>query len=341
MCDIIVENAVESSTRACCTDYHTTTYWPHMTFVVNIIGAGKLGQTLGRLVVKHNLAKIAGIHNRSQHSAMAAIQFIGDGEYCPEIKGLPPADITFITTPDDHLAETSLQIARSGHIKPGSIFIHCSGILTSEVISAVKLKDALVMSIHPMRSFANPALSVENFPGTYCATEGDRDALKIIEPFFESIGSINFQIMKDKKPLYHAAGVFASNYLVTLTQEAINCLIAANVEKKMALQMMIHLMKGTLSNLEKSMSPLEALTGPIERGDLATIKKHLSSLPSDKQRLLYSVMGKATIELTSHDVTTKQKLDTVLSSAYMLARELITDSRSSITSVIGKKPNPD
>lgn len=312
-----------------------------MTFVANIIGAGKLGQTLGRLIVKHNLAKIAGIHNRSQHRAMAAIQFIGDGEYCPAIKDLPPADITFITTPDDRLAETSLDLARSGQIKPGSIFIHCSGILTSDVISAVKLKDALVMSIHPMRSFADPALSVENFPGTYCATEGDIPALKKIEPFFESMGSINFQIAKDKKPLYHAAGVFASNYLVTLAQEAVNCFIAAKVEKKMALRMIINLMKGTLSNLEKSMSPQEALTGPIERGDLATIKKHLASLSSDKQRLLYSVMGKATIELTSHDKATKQQLDAALSSAYMLARELATDPCPSSTASIGKKPSPE
>lgn len=284
-----------------------------MTLVVNIIGAGKLGKTIGRLLVKNNLAKIAGVHNRSLESSMAAINFIGDGEYFSDIKLLPFADITFITTPDDQICETSIEICRSGNIRPGSIFIHCSGVLTSDVMSAVKIKNALVVSCHPMKSFSDPATSVENYAGTYCAMEGDIEALEIIDPIFRSIGSITYQIAKEKKSLYHAAGVFASNYLVTLSQQAINCLSEAGVEEKLALNIIISLMKGTLTNIEKSMSPKEALTGPIRRGDLSTIKTHLSSFSDCKQRFLYSTLGKATIDLTSHDTKTKAQLEADLS----------------------------
>lgn len=283
-----------------------------MTLIVNIIGAGKLGKTIGRLLVKSDLAKIAGVHNRSLESAREAIEFIGDGEYFPDIRLLPPADITFITTPDDHICETSVEICRSGNIKPGSIFIHCSGVLTSDVMAAVKVKDALVVSCHPMKSFSDPSLSVESYPGTYCAMEGDAEALRIIEPIFQSIGSITYKIAKERKSLYHAAGVFASNYLVTLSQEAVNCLIEAGVEKKMALDIIISLMKGTISNIEKSMSPSAALTGPIKRGDTSTIKTHLSAFSDCKQRFLYSALGKATIPLTTHDLATKARLETDL-----------------------------
>ena len=100
---------------------------------------------------------------------------------------------------------------------------------------------------------------------------------------------------------------------MTLSQEASNCLREAGVEENIALNIIINLMKGTISNIEKSMSPREALTGPIMRGDLSTIKTHLSSFSDCKQRFLYSTLGKATIALTSHDLVTKAQLEKDLS----------------------------
>jgi len=284
-----------------------------MTLVVNIIGAGILGQTIGHLLVKNKLAQIAGVHNRSAESSLAAIKFIGDGEYFSEIKLLPQADITFITVPDDHICKTSIEIARHGNIKPGSIFIHCSGVLTSDVISAVKVKDAFVASIHPMKGFANPTSSVTTYKGTYCGMEGDPEALSILEPIFKSIGSITFLLNKEKKSLYHAAAVFASNYTVTLSQQALNCFKESGVEEGMALNIIISLMKGAIANIENSMSPSKALTGPIKRGDSSTIKNHLSAFTDCKQRALYSILGQASIPLTSHDSATKTQLEAELS----------------------------
>ncbi len=283
-----------------------------MSLVVNIIGAGRLGQTIGRLLVKHHLAKIAGVRNRSLESSMAAIQWIGDGQYFSNSQPLPLADIIFITTPDDHICETSIEICRSEKIKQGSIFIHCSGVLTSDIMSAAKRKGALVASVHPMGSFSAGDTSVEQYAGTYCAMEGDIDALQLIEPLFQSMGFITHKIAKEKKSLYHAAGVFVSNYLVTLAENAFHCLCDAGVEEKIALNMMVSLMKGTISNIETSSSPKEVLTGPINRGDLSTIKTHVSCFSDDKQRALYRALGKATIALTSHDQSTKERLETAM-----------------------------
>lgn len=285
-----------------------------MTLKINILGAGKLGKTIARLIVLNKLGTIGGIYNRTLESSKAALKFIGEGVRCMELGFMSPADITLIATPDDKICECSVELSRLGNIKPGSIFVHCSGVLTSDVLSAVKVQGGLVVSIHPMRSFADPELSVANYSGTYCAIEGDSAAVRIVEHLFKSFGSIVYPIAKDKKALYHASGVFASNYLVTLAQQASSCLTEAGVDEKMALNIIINLMKGTLSNIEQLMSPKDALTGPIKRGDASTIRNHLSAFPDSTTRFLYSALGKATLELTTHDMEIKETLKTSLMS---------------------------
>lgn len=283
-----------------------------MTLTINIVGAGKVGKTIGRLMVQHNVATIGGIYTRTQQSAKQALAFIGAGTYYPTLDNMPYADVTFITTPDDHIAAT-LAALNHNNIKSGNIFVHCSGVLTAEILTAVKAHGGLVASMHPMRSFALPATAVANFSGTYCAMEGDAPALKIIAPLFTALGAIVYQIAQEKKTLYHAAGVFASNYLVTLADQATQCLYETGVDKDMAFKIIISLMQGTLVNLEKTLSTQEALTGPLQRGDRLTIKNHLAVLTDNNTKLLYAALGKATLDLTAHDSAIKKELEFTLS----------------------------
>ncbi|KTD07586.1 Rossmann-like and DUF2520 domain-containing protein [Legionella jamestowniensis] len=274
---------------------------------VNFIGAGNLGKTIGKLLCKSQLVKIHAICNRSLVNTSQAINFIGQGTYCESIKELPPADITFITTPDDCIEGIGRELA-SKSTQSGSVIVHCSGLLSSEVLQPLKNSGCFVASVHPMRSFANPAVSVEEFEGTYCAMEGDNEALSVLEVLFKAIGSKVYQIDKNKKPLYHAAGVFASNYLVTLAQQALECLKEAGVENEIAMKAIASLMKGTVSNLEKTLSPEKSLTGPIKRGDLLTIRKHINAFSSFKQRELYEMLGITTVNLTTHSNEVKNSL---------------------------------
>lgn len=283
-----------------------------MQLVVNIIGAGKIGQTIGRLLVENNLAKIAGVCNKTLESAMAAIEFMGDGIVIADIPSLPLADITFITVPDDRISDIGLQISHTSNIKPNSIYVHCSGVLTSDVLAAVKINNVFVASCHPMKSFSDPLIAYKNYPGTYCAMEGDTQASEILTPLFQSFGSQIFSIEKDKKPLYHAAGVFASNYLITLAQQSLNCFTASGVEEKIALQMIIGLMQSALINLKNTLSPTEALTGPIQRGDISTIQKHLAAISDSQQRNLYALLGQFTIPCTTHHLEIKSQLAAAL-----------------------------
>lgn len=283
-----------------------------MPLLVNIIGAGHLGKTIGRLLVKNELIKIGAICNTSIRSSMAAIEFIGDGKYCDSISNLPPADITFITTPDDAIATVCGILSQNKFINEGNIVLHCSGSLTSDALTAIKEKGCYVASIHPMRSFVNPELSIKQYSGTYCAMEGDKEAISVTSSLFNSIGSITYEIDKGKKSLYHAAGVFASNYLVTLSQQALMCLKDAGVENEIAMRVITNIMQGTVSNLAKTLSPEQSLTGPIQRGDISIIKKHMESFSDSERKELYSGLGKATLPLTTHAKSKKDAIESVL-----------------------------
>lgn len=275
---------------------------------VNIIGAGKLGKTIGCLLVKSKLIKIGAVCNTTFISSHNAIKFIGDGTYSPDIAHLPPADITFITTPDDKIANVCKELHRNQFITAGKIVLHCSGSLTSEVLNSLKEKHCFVASAHPMHSFAEPEVSIKEYEGTYCALEGDEQAILKLKPLFDAIGSNSYQINKDKKSLYHAAGVFASNYLITLSQQALSCMHEAGVEDDMALDIILNIMKGSLFNLENMRSSKNALTGPLKRGDISTVKKHLNSFQDVNQKKLYSVLGQATLDLTDIENNVKEKL---------------------------------
>lgn len=274
---------------------------------VNFIGAGKLGKTIAHLLFINHLVKIQGICNTSKESALSAIKFIGDGTAYSDITELPPADITFITTPDELIAETCSALCKSKFLKPQSIIVHCSGALSSVILQSVKSKKCYIASIHPMHSFASIETSIKQFKGTFCAMEGDEKALAKLKPLFEGIGSQIFKLNKDKKALYHASAVFASNYLITLAQQSLNCMQAAEVKEDKILEVIASIMQTTLNNLIKTGSTEKALTGPIARGDSLIIAKHLEALENQDQKKLYALLGQATLAITNLDDSVKDK----------------------------------
>lgn len=280
---------------------------------INFIGAGNLGKTIGRLLVINKIGTIVGICNQSEESTRKAIDFIGAGHYYSDVSALPNADLTLITTPDDVIGRVCKEYSNNPFIKEGNIVIHCSGSLGSDILFSVKKKGVLTASIHPMRSFANPEYSAMHYRGTFCALEGDAEALNIIQPIFDAIGSTTYLIDASNKSSYHAAGVFASNYLVTLSLQALHCMTFSGVEEPLAMQIITNIMSGTISNLQTTLSPHQSLTGPIQRGDITSIQSHMAHLPNQKLRRLYSILGEATLELTDHDEDKKKVIREVLS----------------------------
>ncbi|MCK1859565.1 DUF2520 domain-containing protein, partial [Legionella pneumophila] len=274
--------------------------------IINFIGCGLVGKTLGRLIVKHRLGTIGGIINKSPKNSEFAVKFIGAGSSCMNLSQLPRADIYFITTPDDIIETVCNQLVEQKNFNSKSIVIHCSGALTTAVLQKAKAKGCIVISVHPIKHFADPINCIKTFEGTYCTFEGNKKAIPIIEYLFGTMGGILIPINKEQKPLYHAACVLAVN-LVSLHYSAVECFRLSGLDNKTASNIVSLLMQETLLSLQKSQNYTNLLAGPFKRGDINVIKSHLLSL--DKAPLLksiYSALGQVAAKLSNHSATFKE-----------------------------------
>jgi predicted short-subunit dehydrogenase-like oxidoreductase (DUF2520 family) len=265
---------------------------------LSMIGCGKVGQTLGRLWHEHQAIEIQDILNRSPESGMNAVAFIGAGRVARNYADLRPADIFLIGAPDDQIATCCNALANAGCLSTNSIVFHCSGALPSSILQAAGARGGAIASIHPIRSFALPEQVVQNFAGTYCGVEGDASAIDELNRLFSAIGAHFVPIDREQKILYHAAAVFASNYLVTLLDTAVQTYGKAGIPQDVALKMMASLVRETSENVLQ-VGPEQALTGPIARGDIATVITQYRALKNWNQRLasLYKQLGKLTARL--------------------------------------------
>ncbi len=265
---------------------------------LSIIGCGKVGQTLGRLWQEHHAVEIQDILNRSTASGINAIGFIGAGRVARNYADLRPADIYLIAAPDDQIAACCEALANADCLSSNSIVFHCSGALPSSILQAASTRGAAIASIHSIRSFAVPEKIINDFADTYCGVEGEQRALDILAPLFTAIGAQLVTIKSEEKILYHAAAVFASNYLVTLLDTAVQTYGRAGIPQDVALKMMASLVRETTENVLK-IGPQQALTGPIARGDVATVLNQYRAVRKWNRRYgeLYKQLGKLTSRL--------------------------------------------
>ena len=265
---------------------------------VTIIGAGRVGMTLGRLCRTTGAASIADVLVRNVDKAAAVIAFIGSGTAVVGYDDLQAADIYLLTVPDDQIEACCARLAECGLLSGASIVAHCSGAHGTLLLATAVGAGAAVASVHPVRSFADPARVAASFAGTLCAIEGDPLALAVLGDLFRALGADLITIDACNKTLYHAAAVFASNYLVTLIDVAIQTYGRAGVGVEDALRMIAPLMRETADNVFR-LGPAAALTGPIARGDMATVARQQDALDAvdPAHAALYAQLAAATVAL--------------------------------------------
>ena len=286
-----------------------------MSIKINFIGAGRVGKTIAKQIVDNKFAIIQGVCNRSLESGKKAIAFIGQGKVFLGIQELPPADITFITTYDDVILSCCQKLAKSRNLKAGSTILHCSGSLSSDLLISLKEKDCYIASAHPMRSFAIFSdINIDHGYSNYCTLEGDDKALSVLSYLFNEIDYSVRLIDKKNKSIYHIAGIFASNYLITLYDSALSCLKHAGITGEDGCKIILNLMQNTLDNLNFAQSAEIALTGPISRGDLEVIRRHLQALSKTNLMELYKVLGLSTLTLANLSVSKKEAFTQMFSS---------------------------
>lgn len=267
---------------------------------LTIIGAGKVGKTLGRLWTSNQAFHIQDVLNRSLESAQRAVAFIGSGKAIDAYADLRPADIYLIAVSDDQVAACCEELARTGNLSSETVVFHCSGALRSSELQAATRLGASVASIHPIRSFAAPEQVAQEFTGTWCGVEGDAGALAILGEAFSAIGARMVPIDADAKILYHSAAVFACNYLTTLLDVAQQTYMRAGIPHDVALELMAPLVRETIDNVFR-IGPAAALTGPIARGDIATAERQRNAVADWNQDYgaLYEQLAKLTTDLAA------------------------------------------
>jgi predicted short-subunit dehydrogenase-like oxidoreductase (DUF2520 family) len=284
---------------------------------IAIVGCGTVGSAIGKLLSDAGY-RISGVATSNLKTARKAAGVTGAGTFSNSPSEVTTgAKVVFITTPDDLIESTCVKISEDKGFARDTVVIHCSGGLSSEILSSAKRCGALVATLHPLQSFASVDQAVSLVPGSFCTIEGDRNALSVVRQIVQDIGGIILEITAEKKTLYHAAAVVASNYLVTLIYLALELNHAAGLPSDTSLEALLPLIEGTLSNIGKKGIP-GALTGPIARGDVATVSAHVKAIEKDAPELLplYRCVGLYTVDLAKVKRTisqeTAQKLIAVL-----------------------------
>lgn len=266
---------------------------------LSVIGCGRVGKTLSQLWARSSVFAIQDLLDHRLENARAAAEFIGVGRPLVDFGALAPATVWMISPPDRHIAGCCEALARSGVLRAGDVVFHCSGALTSGELRAAAQRGASVASAHPLKTFADPANAAETFAGTPCALEGAAFALQVLGPALEAIGGRVFEIDPGLKPVYHAASVIVCNYLTALLEVGARCYEKAGLSRKAAFEAMAPLVRETLDNVLR-LGTVQALTGPIARGDHAVVARQLAALSAWDGRIgeLYRRLGAIALELS-------------------------------------------
>jgi predicted short-subunit dehydrogenase-like oxidoreductase (DUF2520 family) len=249
------------------------------------VGPGRTGLALGYALWQADALEGLIFCGRRPEPPAHPLFIEGHASYCfglarPE----PGTTAVFLTVPDDVLPEMAHALAGQGDAPEGCAAFHCSGALSVEVLAPLHARGYRVGSIHPLQALAHPITGAERLRGSWYAISGEPEALGVARRLVAELEGETLSIPVSRRPLYHAAAVVASNYLPVLTALAARLLVLAGAEEDEAVPALIPLMRGTIENMAE-MGLASALTGPVARGDVETIRLHLKSLPEREARL--------------------------------------------------------
>ncbi|HEX6615694.1 MAG TPA: Rossmann-like and DUF2520 domain-containing protein [Gemmatimonadales bacterium] len=204
------------------------------------------------------------------------------------------AGLLLLAVPDDVIGAVAAELAQAGAVTGRQVVLHLSGLLDRRALAPLEPTAAGLGSFHPLQSVARASEAPGRLAGAFAAIEGDERALAAGERLAAALGMRPVRLQPGAKPAYHAGAVIASNYLVVLADLAERIAREAGIPAEDATKLYLPLMRGTVANLEQG--PAVALTGPVRRGDAATVRAHLKAL-SAGDREIYRVLGRAALEL--------------------------------------------
>lgn len=247
---------------------------------IAVIGAGRVGAALAILLSQQNFREVLVFDRNPGKLNLLKEQFSAGIRVSASINdAVAGADLVFLAVQDRYIQELAQEITQQLPDADFSqhFFAHLSGSLTSAALQPLAAAGAVTFSLHPLQSLADVAGAVQGLAGSYFSFEGDDRALPTAEFIVQALAGHLVQLNASDKALYHAAAVVSSNFFIALEEMAINLLQGVGVDAETARKMLLPLIRGSFENLER-VAPVEALTGPIVRGDDQTIAAHLTAL---------------------------------------------------------------
>ena len=267
---------------------------------ITIIGAGSVGTALALACSKEGY-EIAAVYSRNASDAVKLARRVSAGEASALVdRRKPISGMVFLTVPDDAVAAAAATMAAQQKHWKGVTVYHTSGALASPALSALKKSGASTGSFHPLQTFPK-----QGKPGTlgnvHVCVEGDAAAVSAGKNLASELGAHPFVLTEKQKVLYHIAAVFSPNYVVTLLSIVEKLGSQFGLEERATISLFRPLLETTIENVYR-MGATHALTGPIARWDVETIRRHTNALSNKKFNgilSLYASLGLATVRLAS------------------------------------------
>ncbi|HXG91566.1 MAG TPA: DUF2520 domain-containing protein [Blastocatellia bacterium] len=282
---------------------------------ITIIGAGRVGQALGRLAREAGY-EIADVVSTSRRSAAASVRFIGAGRAQAASRArLSAADLILIATPDDKITAAVGLIEKNALTIGRAIALHTSGAIASDALKRLTQYKIAIGSCHPLQTFESPDRALSLVPASYFCIEGEPRAVRAARRLVRDIGARYFEIPTEMKSLYHAAAVMASGGVVALLSISLQLLERCGLSETQSQRVLLPLVEGTVANV-RAVGPARALTGPVRRGDTGTVERNMKAIAAvDNDWLeVYRLLAERGLALAERAGATHESLARLLRS---------------------------
>jgi predicted short-subunit dehydrogenase-like oxidoreductase (DUF2520 family) len=256
---------------------------------VFILGAGKVGTALARAFRAAGV-EVVGLHGRKAQTAPDAIT---SGPIPPFFAG---ATVVLVTVRDAQLEEVLAGLASASPAK-GTVVLHTSGAAEPAALAALRAQGHPCGTFHPLLAFTDPARAAASIGGAWFGIDGDPRARETSRTLAAALGARTLEIPAGEKVRYHAAAVFVSNFPALLMASGEKLLTTIGLLPDDARAALMPLFAAAAENV-KAKPSVQALTGPIVRGDVETVRRHVAALAADPEmRALYAALSRAAVEL--------------------------------------------
>lgn len=279
---------------------------------ISVIGMGALGKALCRSFLQKGL-NLKSVFSRSSGTFSYQLQAYDIQSFPSTLQST--GRLIFLTVPDDSIADTAHRLSALATSFSGYTIVHCSGQKTTSALKLLAEKGAVTGVFHPLQTFTGNEES-EAFQEIYFDIEGPPQAIDLLSKVADLLDAHSFEVTPEQKPWLHASAVMASNYVVALLHVAEKIAESGGLPTSQTRKMLLPLVRQSLNNAGgEDLSA--ALSGPIARGDIETVKDHLLLLQKDTDHgELYKQLGKIAVELAVKKGTCsaedKEQLDKLL-----------------------------